>query len=1162
MSINPSRIREYLRSFDFGRLFTQELGWSQPFLKHDIPFEVQDQRFQRKQVAQLAGVAVFEVSSDEGRVPDAKTRTAVHKEVTKHHHENVLIFVDRERTQSLWYWARRQDGKVYPRDHLYVRGQPGDLFVSKLGQMVFDISEFDKEGNVSLVEVARRVRAALDVERVTKKFFGQFQEQHLALLELIRGIPDDRQRRWYASVLLNRLMFIYFLQKKGFLDGGNLNYLKSKLDRSKESGKDRYFKGFLKLLFFEGFAKPSQKRSTEANATLGSIPYLNGGLFLPHKVEQENPKLDVPDRAFESLFQLFDRYSWNLDDTPEGKDDEINPDVLGYIFEKYINQKTFGAYYTRPEITEYLCERTIHRLVLDAVNTPDALRKHPPPGIKFKNFETIGDLLLDLDAPLCKRLLLDVLPRLSLLDPACGSGAFLVAAMKTLIDVYAGVVGKIKFLGDRDLAGWLSRTERDHPSIGYFIKKTIITDNLYGVDIMEEATEIAKLRLFLALVASAQTTDQLEPLPNVDFNIQAGNSLVGLMRVDDADVEKRLHQQDLFRKSYRQILEEKNRLIDTYRHAAAYAEDLTALRDDIEEKKRSAYEALDEILLGDFEELGIKYEQATWDAKKNDVGKPLKRPIKPDDIDRLEPFHWGFEFDEVLNQRGGFDAIITNPPWEIFKPNGKEFFEEYSDIVRRKNMTIHAFEEEQGRLLKDPDLRNAWLEYLSHFPHRSAFFRTSPQYRNQISIVNGKKAGSDINLYKLFVEQCFNLLRAGGQCGMVIPSGVYTDLGSTQLRELLFSECQLGPLFGLSNERYVFEGVHHSFKICVITFSKGGTTRDFPAAFRINPREAVGPDHIESFLHAPSERVTLSVPLIRRLSPDSLSVREFRSDADVRIAEKMLRFPMLGEDLDGPWNVRLTAEFHMTNDSHLFHESPGKQRLPLYEGKMIHQFDHRWEPACRYWINESQGRATILGKSRRDTEQVLDYQRFRAGFRKVARTTDVRTLIATMLPPNIFCAENFQTVLRCHESIHEPPDDKTCLYLVSVWNAFVVDYAIRMTVSANVNFFYVYQLRVPRLTDSDPSFARIVDRAARLICTTPEFDALAKEVGLKGHHQGVGDPTKRAQLRAELDGLVAHLYGLTEDEFAHILSTFPVVPDPVKVAAQNAYRDVERGLIK
>ena len=104
----------------------------------------------------------------------------------------------------------------------------------------------------------------------------------------------------------------------------------------------------------------------------------------------------------------------------------------------------------------------------------------------------------------------------------------------------------------------------------------------------------------------------------------------------------------------------------------------------------------------------------------------------------------------------------------------------------------------------------AWLEYLSQFPVQSAFFRSSPQYRNQISIVNGKKAGTDINLYKLFVEQCFNLLRSGGHCGMVIPSGIYTDLGSAQLREMLFTQCQLGPLFGLSNERFLFEGVRPS----------------------------------------------------------------------------------------------------------------------------------------------------------------------------------------------------------------------------------------------------------------------------------------------------------------------------------------------------------------
>src|SRR5207247_10831219 len=143
-----------------------------------------------------------------------------------------------------------------------------------------------------------------------------------------------------------------------------------------------------------------------------------------------------------------------------------------------------------------------------------------------------------------------------------------VAAMKTLINVYSAIVGKIDFLGDAKLIQWKKNIEKDHPSLNYYIKKKVITNNLYGVDIMEEATEIAKLRLFLALVAAAQNVDQLEPLPNIDFNILTGNSLIGLMRVDDEEFEKRNSQQNLFRKSYSQVLEEKNRLIDNYRHAA------------------------------------------------------------------------------------------------------------------------------------------------------------------------------------------------------------------------------------------------------------------------------------------------------------------------------------------------------------------------------------------------------------------------------------------------------------------------------------------------------------------------------------------------------------------------------------------------------------------
>ena len=1198
MALNVPRTRGFLEAFEFRKLFVEELGWSPPPSSQEVESKSDELTFKQRHVAQLGGVAVIEIAIPDGAIPDAKTRLGITKVIAQLHYEHLLIFVDSARTKSLWYWVKREGGKTYPRDHLYVKGQPGDLFLSKLASMVVDITELDAEGNISVTEVAGRLKAALDVERVTKRFYKEFQQQHLDFLALIGGIADERQRRWYASVLLNRLMFIYFLQRKQFLDGGNTRYLQEKLEQSREQGRDRYYSGFLNALFFEGFAKPEKERSAVAKKLLGQIRYLNGGLFLPHRVEMENAKIRVPDKAFENLFVLFERYSWNLDDTPGGNDDEINPDVLGYIFEKYINQKQaggqkeFGAYYTRPEITGYLCEQTIYKLLLDKIN---AAVPAPP-----RQFASMPELLLSLDATLCRRLLHDVLPSLSLLDPACGSGAFLVAAMKTLINLYSAIVGKIDFLHDRALTDWLAAARAAHPSLHYFIKKRIITDNLFGVDIMEEGAEIARLRLFLALVASAHSVEQLEPLPNIDFNILAGNSLIGLLKVDpqrfDAVGEKKGagrqaliplqhkgsaaelpafevettvapsrrekdsgYQAVLNARKFAAILEDKNRSIDLYkRHAfipgeteAGSQEDrLLILRQHIDKVRAESYASLNQLLLNEFKALGIQFEQATWDGTKKKEGKAIKRPLVLAQIEALNPFHWGYDFNEIINVRGGFDAIITNPPWEAFKPQAKEFFAEYSDLVTTNNMNIKDFEKAQAKLLELPATREAWLEYQSGFPHVSAYFRQSPLFPNQISIVNGRKAGSDINLYKLFLEQCYHLLRAGGRCGIILPTDVYTGLGSKQLRELLFSRCDLDALFALSNERFIFEGVHHAFKVCLLSFGKGGHTTRFQAAFRMHPFEAIRPDKLEEFLHNPAAHVEIVAESLRKISPDSLSVLEFRGQMDVELTDKTARFPLLGHEEPEPWRVRFQSEFHMTNDSYLFHEKQAAKMWPLFEGKMIHQFNHRFE-GPRYWLKEKEARRAVQGRHE-DTDQRLDYQDYRLGFRKIARNTDERTMIATMLPAN-FHSESIQSV-RVYDQGKRTIANDVLLYLSGVLNSFTLDYLLRLRVTANVNFFYVYQLPVPRLTEKDPAFAPIVSRTAKLICTTPEFDDLAREVGLGSHAEGVTDPAARATLRAELDGLVAHLYGLTEDEFAYILTTFPLVKQPVKDAALEAFR--------
>ncbi len=1165
MTLNFEPTRAYLQDFNFKDLFIQMLGWSTAKGISNLHIHAENQDYNLTPIVQLSGIVVFEATLPDGTLPNAKARAAVQKEVSKNFHENLIIFVDGKRTQSLWYWVKREGNRRMPREHYYIKGQPGDLFLGKLSAMLVDISELDENGDINVLEVARRLQKALDVQPAAKKFFTDFAALRLEFTDLIEGISDDKDRRWYASVLLNRLMFIYFLQRKGFIDNGSLEYLQGKLKWSQNQAADRYYEGFLKLLFFEGFAKPEEKRSPEAKAMLGKIKYLNGGLFLKHPVEQRYPDIHIPDKAFENLYSLFQSYSWNLNDIPGGDDKEINPDVLGYIFEKYINQKAFGAYYTRTEITEYLCERTIYRIILQQVNTP--LNLPQVAGIKRHSFESIGDLWAYLDAGLCRQLLFEILPKLSLLDPACGSGAFLVAAMKTLINVYSAITGKIPYLNDKNLSEWLEKTNREHPNLAYFIKRSIITDNLYGVDIMDEAAEIARLRLFLALVASVDTVDQLEPLPNIDFNILAGNSLIGLLRINEDEFNRK--QTTLFTKPYRQIVDEKKRRLDTYRHTSSLTEDLQTLRDDITRQRNEDYGSLNEMLLDEFSRLGIKYEQAVWDDKKHAEGTPKKRAVQIKDVRDLHPFHWGYEFDEVMNERGGFDAIITNPPWEIFKPIAKEFCYEFDPEVQRRGTDIKNFEERLSQLLQKPEIRKKYLEYYSRFPHLSNYYRSAEQYKNQISIIDGKKAGTDINLYKLFVEQSYRLLKKNGQCGIVIPSGIYSDLGTRQLRELLFDQTTIDGLFCFENRKEIFEGVHRSFKFVILTFEKSGKTTSFPSRFMRH-------DVNDLATFPEQEAMWLSVEVIRRLSPDSLSIMEFKSDLDVAIAEKMVKWQFLGDAIPNSWNLRLAAELHMTNNSDLFSQKPQVGMLPLYEGKMIWHFEHGLVQP-RYWLNEKDVSEKFSSPRRKNVRKMivdaglgievdkirfkLPYESYRLGYRSITGATNERTIVAAIIPKGVVAGHSLNVSMPTRDIIENNKwfekinyTSEELLYLVSVMSSFVCDWYIRQQILTNLTMFYIYQLPLPRLTTKDPSFAPIVERAAKLICTTSEFDELAEEVGLGSHANGVTDLRERARLRAELDGMIAHLYGLTESEFAHILATFPIVKQEVKDAALEEFR--------
>ena len=372
----------------------------------------------------------------------------------------------------------------------------------------------------------------------------------------------------------------------------------------------------------------------ELDKLLGHIPYLNGGLFEKHPIEERCPDIKIPDDAFTRIFAYFDRYQWHLDERPLRNDNEINPDVLGYIFEKYINQKQMGAYYTKEDITEYISKNTVIPFLFDAAKAKckvafenpggptiwDHLRDDPhryiytavkhgvhqalPPGIaagmedvsartkwnqkapadfglpteiwrevvarrtryaevraKLAAGEVreINDLItLNLDirqfaqdvverceGPDLLRAFWKAIEGVTVLDPTCGSGAFLFAALNILVPLYETCLDRMEaFVADLERSGEVKAPKKfedfkatlakvgAHPNARYFTLKSIILNNLFGVDIMEEAVEICKLRLFLKLAAQVDPDQKhenlgIEPLPDIDFNIRAGNTLVG-----------------------------------------------------------------------------------------------------------------------------------------------------------------------------------------------------------------------------------------------------------------------------------------------------------------------------------------------------------------------------------------------------------------------------------------------------------------------------------------------------------------------------------------------------------------------------------------------------------------------------------------------------------
>jgi len=772
-SLEPQRFQALLDAGNLSQLFI-EMGWDHP----DLPKQTvtaEGQVFALTPLVHKRGVRVFLCSpDDQRRIPPRNVLLKIEKETVKISHEHLLIFADAAGNMLTWLWVARAPGEpVRPRTHTWHKGTPSEALRQKLEQIVWSL---EQEEAITLTDVITGIRNAFDRERISKAFYDQFKRRHEQFAGFIKGLAGKSEREWYASLMLNRLMFIYFIQKKGFLNG-DANYLINKLKIVQtQAGKGKFhsfYRAFLYRLFHEGLGQPKVDRSLELTKLIGDIPYLNGSLFSLHELEESHPDIDVPDEAFKKLFAFFDEWDWHLDTRPLRNDKEINPDVLGYIFEKYINQKQMGAYYTKEDITGYISRNTVlpHllesarkrcKVAFDGESSVWILLKNDPdryiyPAMKtgvidakgelvpesalpdfvqacmkdaktrmFERRYNLGDAefftatgergtlptetwreyaerrsrcfdvreklargevkyvddLITFNLDICQfiqdmiaecsspdllravwQAIVGRVPEkstekfrhgIAILDPTCGSGAFLFAALNILEPLYEACLDRMadfcedaKKLGrkpEADFVKTLAEAE-SHPSRSYYVYKSIILHNLFGVDIMPEAVEICKLRLFLKLVSQVDKTADLEPLPDIDFNIRTGNTLVGY--ATEAQFEASLPlmgvaSRDKIKADIADLADcfERFRQQQTVYGGVITTADKRTLRD----KLNALSVKLD------------KYLAASYGKE------PKDKKIFEQWRESHQPFHWFAEFYGIMRV-GGFDVVIGNPPY-------------------------------------------------------------------------------------------------------------------------------------------------------------------------------------------------------------------------------------------------------------------------------------------------------------------------------------------------------------------------------------------------------------------------------------------------------------------------------------------------------------------
>lgn len=943
-------------------------------------------------------------------------------------------------------------------------------------------------------------------------------------------------------------------------------------------------------------------------------------------------------------------------------------------------RKGSGTFYTRPQLAAPTVRRTLQPLAY----TPVTTAIDPRTGL-----EEVSEW--QPKAP-------EEILALKVCDPAMGSGSFLAGALRYLTNAlteslfFHGLIersedGGIRRIADGKLAELLSdelaklnpKHERFEEQLHAQLKRHIVENCLYGVDLDPLAVELGRMALWV------ETMDRDLPFGFLDHKLKVGNSLVGSWFDTYSHYPAMAWEREGGDKDYHR--NKPDNLLNHFYIDAKGRKKGDVFTDAIKERRKFVPEQLINQLSGQLE-LGksdlagnvheellkifrklhrlpvhesekrarlyqeqvlnnpdyhaLKARMDLWCALWFWPGEHIG--LAPLPIDFANPsaetlaiaeqvarqqrfFHWELEFPDVFTaQKQGFDALIGNPPWEIQKPNSKEFFSNHDPLYRAYGKQ-EALTKQLEYFAETPELEHAWLAYNAGFKGMSnwakyvgyAFgdritedskgkkkydlnlgsrgrssYETSQKLHSKWQKQRAQsksfadrahpflhQGSADLNTYKMFLELSHALLDRQGRMGMIVPSGIYTDKGTTDLRELFLAQCDWQWLFGFENREGIFD-IHRSFKFCPLIVQKGGQTQAIRAAFMHR--------NVDDWEQA--ERHVLAYPRARveEFSPYSKAILEIRSEQDLRVLQKIYaNGVLLGDQSDNGWGIKYAREFDMTNDSKLFPARPkweekgyrpdeyghwlkgpwqdyngpqhildrepglvlsrdGQQALrvdeiedvalPLMQGVAIWQFDTCAKEYVSGANHRAQWSAVEFSECKLPSPQFLmsldvyrDSNKATHGpkliFRAVQNATNQRTFIGSFSPD---CPTGNSLALMTAESGLES--------LIARCNTFISDYSIRPRMSqANLNWFVVEEMPVLKIQTG--ALERVIKRLVLSLLFIGKTHA-TRSAGLTDRSKSWRNcwavtEHERLRIRSQMDALLSYQMGLGFDDFANLL---------------------------